>query len=279
MQITAQHRQRFTITFLVIFYILAIYKLLNGLWLFQAAPYFFINRFDGTTWLLMQTGIHQWLLNNRTGWILFDVAFYVMPLTWYLAYKSHEGAGTIAAILWLIVNWVYVQCYTLYPINSIESHIAWLLIPLLFATTRLKSFYFVMHGLRYFFLFFFASAGIWKLRQGGIFYPEQMSGILLMQHADYLVSAPGTIFTKYIYWLVKHPAIGQALYVGATLLELFFIIGFFSRKYDKWLMAGFGLFLLSDQLLMRIPYFEVLPLALPLFFSKYKEPVNEVNLT
>jgi hypothetical protein len=98
MQITTQHRKRFTLSFLIIFYVLAIYKLVNGLWLFQAAPYFFINRFDGTTWLLMQTGIHQWLLENKTGWILFDIAFYAMPLAWYLTYKKNATGCTFNAI-------------------------------------------------------------------------------------------------------------------------------------------------------------------------------------
>ena len=272
MQITTRHRQQFTVSFLIIFYALAVYKLVNGLWLVQAAPYFFINRFDGTTWLLMQMGIHQWLLDNRPGWILFDIAFYAMPLAWYFIYKKNTTAGTIVAIAWLIINWLYVQCYTLFPVNSIEAHIAWLLMPLLFATTRLTSFYYVMHALRYFFLFFFASAGIWKLRQGGVFYPQEMSGILLMQHADYLVSASDGLFTKFIYFLVKHEYIGFAFYITATLLELSFIIGFFTRRYDKWLIVAFGLFLLIDVLVMRIPYFEVLPLVLPLFFSKYREP-------
>ncbi len=276
MQITNQHRQRFTIGFLIIFYVLAIYKLVNGLWLFQAAPYFFINRFDGTTWLLMQTGIHQWLLDNKNGWLLFDAAFYFMPVVWYFTFRNNEKAGTVIAIVWLVINWLYVQCYTLFPINSIEGHIGWLLMPLLFATTRLKSFYYVMHGLRYFFLFFFASAGIWKLRQGGFFYPEQMSGILLLQHANYLVSAPESLFTKFIYFLIRHEAIGYALYIAATLLELVFIIGFFTRRYDKWLIVGFALFLLMDRLVMRIPYFEVLPLVMTFYFSKYNEPNTDV---
>lgn len=224
----------------------------------------------------MQTGIHQWLLNNKGGWLVFDFAFYSMPLAWYFIFKTNRTAGSITAIIWLVVNWLYVQCYTLYPINSIEAHIAWLLMPLLFATTRLTSFYFIMHGLRYFFLFFFASAGIWKLRQGGIFYPQEMSGILLMQHADYLVSAPASLYTKFIYFLIKHVAIGYLLYLAATVLELVFIVGFFTRRFDKWLIVALGLFLLMDVVVMRIPYFEVVPLVLSLFFSKYEEPDEDL---
>lgn len=276
MQINHSHRERFTKIFLLIFYWLAAYKLINGLWLYQAAPYFFVNRFDGTTWLFMQTGIHKWLLNNKGGWLFFDIAFYAMPLCWWLVWIKNQKAGTWVAIGWLIVNWIYIQCYTLYPTNSIEAYIAWLLMPVLFATQRIRSFYFLMHALRYFFLFFFLSAAIWKIRQGGVFNPEQMSGVLLMQHKEYLVSAPESWYTNFTYWIIRHQNIGYAFYIASTLLELVFAIGFFTRKYDKWLFGCFILFLAMDYLVMRIPYFEVLPLALPLFFSKYEEPDTNV---
>ena len=129
-----------------------------------------------------------------------------------------------------------------------------------------------MHGMRYFFLFFFASAAIWKLRQGGTFNPEQMSGILLMQHKEYLVSAPDYWYTHFIYWLVKHQAIGFVLYLTGTLLEMVFIIGFFTKKYERILLMLFIAFLIMDFFIMRISYFEILPMALPFLFSKYGTP-------
>jgi hypothetical protein len=276
MQITAAHREKFTISFLAIFYVLAFYKFFNGLWLFQAAPYFFVNRFDGTTWLFMQTGIHQWLINNKHGWWLFDITFYSMPLVYYVAYRFNQTAAIILAFCWLIINWFYVQFYTLFPTNSIEGHIAWLLMPVLFGARKLKTFYFLMHGLRYFFLFFFVSAAIWKMRQGGLFNPQQMSGILLMQHADYLVSAPQSWFTQFAYGIIKHAYVGYALYIAATILELAFIIGFFTRRYDSWLIAAFVLFLIMDMFIMRIPYFELVPLVLTLVYSKYEEPNKDL---
>jgi hypothetical protein len=255
-----------------LFYFLAIYKLVNHLWLFQQDPYFFINRFDFITWIFMSTGVHKWPLGYTTRLLVFDIFFYAMPLVWFIINRFNKDSATVAAFVWLIINWIYIQCYTLYPINSIESYLAWLLMPLLFATTNTRQFYFVMHGLRYFFLFFFASAGIWKIRQAGVFNPEELSGILLTQHAAHLISAPGDWQSKLIYYLVRHPWQGYILYATATLFELFFITGFFTRKYDRILIAVFILFLVMDMLVMRIPYFEVLPLVLPLLFSKYDEP-------
>ncbi|MEO7310451.1 MAG: hypothetical protein ABIX01_08645 [Chitinophagaceae bacterium] len=265
-------RDRFVRYFVWLFYTLAIYKWLNGMWMYQMQPHFFNTRFDGTTWLFMQTGIHQWLLDNKAGWVLFDVLFYSMPLLYLLAYKRNIKWIPWVAFVMLVVNWAYAQCYTLYPTNSIEGHVGWLLYPFVLMAVRLKSFYFLMNAMRYFFLFFFASAAIWKLRQGGAFNPEQMSGILLMQHKEYLVSAPENWFTHFIYWLVKHQIVGYCLYLGSMVLELTFIAGFFTKKYDRLLLLLFFAFLVMDYFIMRIPYFEILPLALPLLFSKYSAP-------
>lgn len=240
------------------------YKFINGMWLFQFQPSIFLNRFDGFTWLFMQTGIHQWLLGNKEGWFLFDTAFYALPLIYFLANNVLKTGSTLVAVVMLLVNWVYVQCYTLYPTNSIEAHTAWLLFPLVFIAGNPATFRLLLGGLRYFFLYFFASAGIWKLASGALFHPEQMSGVLLFQHADLLLTSPGYWQTEMIQWLIDHPGLGQFLYVFTTLLELSFIIGFFTRRYDRWLILAFLLFLVADHVVMRIPYYEVLPYLITL---------------
>lgn len=272
---TFHKRVQFTKLFIVLFYLLAIYKWLNGMWMYQMQPQFFNTRFDFFTWIFMQTGIHQWLLGNRTGWILLDTAFYTMPFIYWMIFRRKSARAIPVAVLMLVSNWIYVQCYALYPTNSIEGYLAWLLFPFLFMSIRLKTFYFLMQGLRYFFLFFFASAALWKFYQGGIFNTQQMSGILLMQHKELLVFAPHYWYSVLIYWIVRHPLAGYGLYIAATLLELCFIIGFFTKKYDRLLLLLFVLFLVTDYFLMRIPYFEILPLCLPMLFSRYLEPPGD----
>src|SRR6476619_6463667 len=97
-----------------------IYKWMNGLFLYQLQPSFFYTRQDLTTWLFMQTGLHRWLLNNFFGWNLFDGLFYSIPAIYLLAYRYSQKISSAFAVLMLIINWCYVQCYTLYPSNSIE---------------------------------------------------------------------------------------------------------------------------------------------------------------
>jgi hypothetical protein len=269
----SSYRNKIVVGYCTIFYVLMLYKWLNGMFMYQMQPAFFYTREDIFTWVFMTTGLHKWLLNNEGGWVLFDILFYTAPLLFYIVYNRFNAFVKPVVIAMLLINWVYVQCYTLYPTNSIEAHIAWLLFPIVFIPRNENTFALLFDGLRYFFLFFFASSGIWKFVQGGIFNFQQMSNILIVQHKELLISTPQHWYARFIYWLVEHPALSYFLYAFATLLELAFIVGFFTKKYDRLLLGCFILFLVFDHFVMRIPYYEVLPLMLTLIFSKSrKEP-------
>lgn len=244
-----------------------VYKWCNGLWLYQIQPSFFYTREDIFTWLFMQTGIHQWLLNNWNGWILLDALFYSIPLIYLLLFRVNEKLSLAAAFAMIIINWVYAQCYTLYPTNSIEGHVGWLLFPIIFMFNNPPSFKLLLEGLRYFFLYLVLSAGVWKFAQGGIFNTHQMSGILLMQHTSLLTNSAGYWQSKMILYIIETPLLGYSLYAASALLELIFVIGFFTKKYDRWLVSGFLLFLFMDYWIMRIPYFELLPLLLTMHLN------------
>ncbi len=271
---TATHRRMFFWAFLLFFYGLAWYKWQEGQWFYQIDPTIFFPRFDGISWLFMQTGFHKALIEYPFLRILMDVLFYGFPLGFGVAAWTWPENTRFLAWVWLLVNWVYVQFYCLFPTNSIEAHIVWLLFPLLFAMRSLSNYYFVLQGLRYYFLYFFFSAAIWKLVAGGAFEPLQMSGILLEQHKEWLLYAGDEWQARLIIFLIEWPVAGLLLYWLALLAELSFGLGFITRKYDKMLIVFFTGFLFFDYLIMRIPYFEVSPFLLTLWFSRHEPPVK-----
>src|SRR4051794_29981810 len=227
-----------------------LYKWMNGLFLYQIQPAFFYTRKDLVTWLFMQTGIHQWLLNHPGRLILFDALFYSIPLLYLFTYKYVSKLAAAVAVVMLLTNWFYVQCYTLYPSNSIEGHIAWLFFPIVFIPADKKIFTLFFEGLRYFFLYFFVSAAIWKLAQGGLLSISQMSGVLIYQHKELLTSSPGYWQSNFLLWLIQRPQLSYSLYLSAALLELSFIVAFFTKKYDKLLIVLLIIFLIMDHLIM-----------------------------
>jgi hypothetical protein len=270
-------RQSVVVAYLSVFYVLALWKWLEGGWLYQYAPFVFQTRIDGTTWLFMRSGLHQWLISHPGLYFWADLFFYTMPLLWYWVDRRWPGRSWLLGWLMLIVNWVYVQTFTLYPTNSIEGHFAWLMMPLLFLSRDEKGFSLVLSGLRYVFLFFFFSAGFWKIFWGGVFIPAQMSNILIAQHAHLLTQNPQTLYTQWIQWLIHHPTIGWVLYLLAMLIELIFAVGFFTRRWDRWLLVLFLLFLFFDHLIMQIAYYEMLPMLIPLYFSSREQKKTDAQ--
>ena len=216
MSINQQHRKNIIALYCIIFYALMIFKWWGGLFLYQVNPIIYQTRFDFFTWQFMQTGLHTWLIHHKGGWYLMDALFYSMPLLYWFIFSKNQVWATVIAIIMLVVNWVYLQCYTLFPTSSIESFIGWLLFPVLFIPTSLRSFYFLLNGLRYFFLFLFASAGLWKLVQQGAFNVDQMSGVLLYQHKEFLTSSPGHWLSYFFYWIINRPLVGYLIYLLGT---------------------------------------------------------------
>lgn len=273
MQMTELHRKRGTLAWVLLFYLLAGYKWWQGMWFYQADPYLLLPRFDGTTWLFMLTGWHHQVLAYKAWQYTLDGLFYALPGIYAWVYLMRPKLASRLAVVWLLINWVYVQLYCSLGINSIEAHIAWLLFPLLFMARSLQRYYLILHGLRYYFLYFFCSAGLWKLWLGGAWEPTTMSGILLEQHKEWLLTAPTDYWQRrLIIFLIEVPLLGFALYWMAILIELSFGAGFFTRRADATLFVLFILFLIFDYVVMRIPYFDVSPFLLTLWYSYLKAP-------
>lgn len=265
------------IWYCIIFYLLLAFKLLNGMLLFQLQPVFFFVRPDISSWIFMQTGLHQWVFGNKAAWILADIIFYSLPLFYLFVLLFRQKYALSTAILMVILNWVYIECYALYPIVLIQYHTAWLFFPLVLLSSRPQTFSLLFDGLRYFFVFLFFSAGVWKIAMGGVFNTEQMSGVLLGQHSAQLANSPEYWQSRFYLWMIRHTWVSYLTYVAACMLQLSFIVGFFSKRYDRWLAAGFVLFLVCDYLMMRIPYFEIAPLVLTLLLKeKPLHPAREL---
>lgn len=277
MQINERYRSDIIVAYLIIFYILMIYKYINGMFLFQMQPAFFYTREDLFTWVFMLIGFHSWLLNNPSGWVLMDVLFYSAPIIFYFFYRKSlknnaEYFNRYNIISWagfvmLFINIVYIQCYTLYPTNSIEGHVAWMLFPIVFIAKDIIVFKLLLDGVRYFMLYFLVSAGFWKFVQGGIFNSQQMSAILLQQHTALLVVTPEHWYAHFIQFLINTPKLSYALYFVCAIFEISCILGYFTKKYDKFIVFAWLMFLFLDHLIMRITYYEISVLLIPFIIN------------
>jgi hypothetical protein len=218
----------------------------------------------------MSTGFQQLIMNHTlVRWVL-DIGFMSMPFVLYMAVIKEWKLQRVIAIFTALFVMLYGYFFSMMSSMSIEMYIAWMLFPLLFSGKTVEAFYYRLHILRYLFVLFFFSTALWKIRAGGIFNPEQFSAILLQQHLPVLVSAPHYWFSEWVHWLLNHPYVSFSLYLLATAIEFVFVIGFFTKKYDRILAVLLSCFLVMDYFLMEINYFTRLPFLGCLYFSRYK---------
>lgn len=184
-----------------------------------------------------------------------------------------------AALISVIVNFLYTLLLSSLSALSIEGLVCWFLLPIIFVFKTERVFYYGLNAMRYIFLIIFFSAGLWKIRAGGIFNIEQMSAILLLQHSSYITADPGNWFSKFIIYLVNNTWLSYAIYLMATLAEIAFIIGFFTKKFDKLLIVLLTLFVVFDLFLMRINYFSWLSFLACLWYAKYDLPKADAITT
>ncbi|MBS1512655.1 MAG: hypothetical protein JST86_17555 [Bacteroidetes bacterium] len=223
----------------------------------------------------MATGLHQAVMNSYTlQWIL-DLVYYILPLLlWYMSYDNKRWHYYIAWAM-VLFNWMYALLLSSLSMLSVEGFTGWIILPILFAFRTEKGFYYVLHCMRYVFLLLFFSTGVWKIRGGGLFNIEQMGAILIRQHAPYITEAPNNWFTGFVYFMANHKVFAYLFYLAATLLELVFAIGIFTKRYDRLLIILFILFVIMDFFLMRINYFAWTAFLGCLWFSRYAEPPEE----
>ena len=255
MFLSIKHRKQLVLFYFLCFAVYYGWYWYHGILLHQLKPVFFLNRLDLTANIVLLTNLHHAIIDQPWLQILFDALYFILPLALYISCIRDYRIQYFLAVATAVFNLVYAVMLSALSPLSIEGFTGWMLLPLLFAFKRGSSFYYMFHSLRYFFLLIFFSAALWKFRAGGIFNEEQMSAILLKQHSAYLVGKPDDWFSSMIGYLVKHDKLSYLIYLLATLMEGVFIIGFFTRRYDRILILLFLTFVAFDYFLMRINYF------------------------
>ena len=269
MLLTEKHIKQFAVYYLTCFILCYAWYFYYGLLFSSVNPVFFLNRLDVSHNIIMLTNLQNFLIQSRLLRIIFDLLFLLLPvLLVYTVVKNKKGIRVIA-LATCAFSIIYSSLFCSMSFVSVEVFAAAMLVPIIFCTISVKGFYYRMHCVRIIFILMFFSSALWKIRAGGIFNTEEMSAILLRQYASYLVSNSSDWFSNMITYLISHSTIACSLYLLAFIAEFIFVIGLFTRRFDRYLIISFCLFAVFDYLLMGINYFTWLPFLGCLYFSKY----------
>ena len=221
----------------------------------------------------MLTNIGNAILNNYPLQMVLDVLYLVLPIILLVSVTKNYRGQYALALLHVSFNFVYTLLLTIVAPLSIQWFAGWVLIPLIFMFKNVRSFYFALHCMRYIFILIFFSAGLWKIRGGGVFNIEQMSAIFVRQHSGLLLDVAGNWYEEMIRFFIRRLPLSYSIYIAGTIAELLFVIGFFTRKYDRFLIGVVVSFMILDFLLMKINYFSWLAFLGCLWFSNRPQPM------
>lgn len=221
-------------------------------------PHVFAHQSDLIYRTLCIIQIPQFLTAHTYTAFIFDVSLFALPIMFLLTRKNYW------AVAFSIVAVVYFLTYNIITGHHYHGLIGLLVISIPFWWSRGEKFELTWQGARYYFLYIFASAACWKIMRGSVFYPEQMSHILKAQHLDLLLQHPPGFQAQFIQYLIAHPQVSHILLLVNVAVQLTFLVGFFTKRFDTHLFVLAVVFCVANYFVMSIISAELLILGLTL---------------
>jgi len=194
--------------------------------------------FDFTEGLFMASGLPGLLLHNVLANWIFSFSLLLLPLLCFF-----KSTARWPFFLFSLIFFIYTLFNNLYVTHQQHYlHFAWI-ISLPFLARSDKGFNLLWQGARYYACWFYTIAFLLKVINGGFFQEGFGEITIKTQMANYIFAHPHSVQTHLYTWLLQHPFWLNAGAQFTFLLEGLFLIGFFTRRYDKWLiLAGFLIF-------------------------------------
>ncbi len=257
------NRQLFAFASFGLLLIIFIYRYFSNSLLHQLQhPVLIFPGIDNTYWLLHYLDIPNYLTRRNAGALAFDVLLFGLILSCIF----YSRIRVLPALL-LLCLWTYFIVF-----NTFSGHhyyqVGFLFAAIPFLARDSKNYDFLYAAVRYLFCFLYATSGLYKLFRGALFNPEQMQSILMNDNASSVFHNPDGWHSDLVLYLIGHKDVSQGLFIFATLLELALLAGFFTKKYDGWLLCGLIAFHTGNYLMTGIPFLEQAVIFL-VFIPKY----------
>jgi len=223
----------------------------------QHPPFIFEEKEWIYKWYLA-TSIPQFATSNSIISSLFDISLLVFTVGFLLSKKR------IFAVLFSLVALNYFLTFNMVTGHHYHGMVGLLIISVPFWFKSEERFSFSWDAARYYLLYIFSSAALWKILRGSALYHDQLSNILKAQQIDLLLQNPDSFKAHIAQYLIANTGVSHALLIAVVVLQLAFITGFFTRKYDMVLFALSIAFVIANYWVMGIVSFELLILNLTL---------------
>lgn len=236
-------------------------------------PFLFAHQTDIIYRAFCAMQLPQLLTQHLYIAVVFDLSLFVLPLLFLLTRKNYWAIGFTVVALFYFLTYNVVTGHHYHGLTGL------LVISIPFWLGSGQKFTLTWQGARYYFLYIFASAALWKIMRGSVFYPNQMSHILKAQHLDLLLQHPQSFQAQVIQYLIAHPAVSHGILLLNVAVQLTFCAGFFTKRLDTFLFGLALVFCAANYFVMNIVSAELLILGLTLLnWPKIQQVIEKKRL-
>lgn len=218
-----------------------------------AQPVLTRSGYNITHLLYNMSGIGPLLTQHHIISVLFTLALFAVVIL-LLLFPRRFWLAIVFALLFLLLI-VTTNVYV--GFNQHYLFLLWIgMLP--FCSRRDSTFGLLWEGARYYACWVYGSTFILKLINGAMWQWDYGAMTMKEQIAEYIFLNPHTSLTDFYTWLIRHPDlvnIGQKL---VFLAEGLFLIGFFTRRYDRLLIASGLVIFITTTLFANVFFIEQL---------------------
>jgi hypothetical protein len=215
---------------------------------------------DLLTYLGLTSGVFKSITGNQWLCYSFDTALLILPLV--LVFQPQRR---LLAMLNFSIWLVYFLIYNLYGTHQTHALTGLLLVHIPFLFYQKPSFHWLWNGVRYYTLWIMSSAAAWKIIRGTAFHPQQGKNIYLQNQTGAIIESGITPLQSF---LLSNEWLLNLSFPLGVILEGLFMVGFFTKRFDRLLVILLILLIAGFRLLADATFFELLILVLPLWYSE-----------
>jgi hypothetical protein len=206
---------------------------------------------DLTYFLLYKIHFFDLVTHSPTASLIFDVSL-LLSILCSLIFSTIK---TFPKIFIVLYGYYFL---TVFFYSGSHGHWVGLLMTCwLFWANTDKKFAIFFEFIRYYVLFHFVSAGFYKIAHSGLYHVEGFAKTIFSQNILVIFENLNSWHSKLVIYLSESPMLSYGLLIGGTLLELSFLIGFFTKKFDVLLFVLVVVFMLSCYYFMHIIFYEM----------------------
>ncbi len=239
------------LVFAFIFVFLLYYLCSNTLVHQLQSPALIFPYVDITYWLFHLFRIPEFIAHNYLIACCFDIALFTSCILSLLFPDKR-----IFITGFFLLFFVYYIIFNSYGNQHTHSKVGILLMPLPFMVPK-RMFCYMWEVMRYFTVFVYADAFIWKLLRFNFFTKDHGSLVVKKNFAAYLFYHHDGFFADAYTCLLEHPIFIQTIFITGFIMEGCFIIGFFTKRFDRYLLVlsillPLGFLFLSDAFFFEL---------------------------